>query len=142
MDFTFGLTREMVLIAASALLLLGVLTLVAMLIRRNKGLNIKHFKARWKEILNLAKDRKTWPQVVIEADKLVDEALKKRRFVGKTMGERLISATKELSDQDSIWRAHKLRNKIVHETGFKVKKAQMISAMEGYRTALKDLGAM
>jgi hypothetical protein len=142
MNFDLNITREAVLIIVSALLILAVLTLFNMAIRSLKGLNVKYFRTRWRDILKLAKDRRTWPQVVIEADKLVDEALKKRHFKGKTMGERLISASKELRDQDGIWKAHKIRNKLVHEEGFRVKKAQMIYAMEGYKKALQDLGAL
>jgi len=141
-DLESGITRDVIILAVSALLLLAFVAFVTLLIKRNKGLNTKYFQARWEEVLALAGDKKTIIMAVIEADKLMDQALIRSQFKGKTMGERLISASTDLSDQDGIWRAHKLRNRIVHEEGVKPKKAQVRTAMVGYKRALKDLGAL
>ncbi len=54
---------------------------------------------------------------LIEYDKLFDYYLRKMKFPGSTMGERLKSA-KNAFDRDTynkIWIAHKLRNTLVHE---------------------------
>jgi len=141
-DVEAGISRDMVIVVASSLLLLAFVVFVTLLIKRNKSLNVKYFQARWREILPLLDERKTLSLAVIEADKLVDEALKKSQYKGKTMGERLISASSDLSHRDSIWRAHKLRNKIVHESRDKPKKSEVKTALAGYRRALKDLGAI
>jgi hypothetical protein len=79
---------------------------------------------------------------VIDADKLLDEALKKRHFKGKTMGERMVAAQRSLSDNDSAWYAHKLRNRLVHEPNIRLKKRECQNALAGFRQALKDLGAL
>ena len=79
---------------------------------------------------------------VIDADKLVDEALKKLRFNGKTMGERLVAAQRSLSNNDGVWYAHKLRNRLVHEPSVRLKKNEAQSALTGFRQALRDLGAL
>lgn len=79
---------------------------------------------------------------VIDADKLLDDALKKRHFRGKTMGERLVSAQRSLSDNDAVWYAHKLRNRLVHEPDIKLKKKEAQTALTGFRQGLKDLGAL
>ena len=58
-------------------------------------------------------------QALITADKCLDNAL--RDMVrGETMGERLKNSkdTFEHSVYDGIWRAHKVRNSMVHETSF------------------------
>ena len=79
---------------------------------------------------------------VIDADKLLDEALKKKHFRGKTMGERLVSAQRSISDNDGVWYAHKLRNRLVHEPNVKLKKNEAQNALAGFKKALQDLGAL
>jgi hypothetical protein len=58
------------------------------------------------------------------------------------MGERLVSAQRELTDNDGVWFGHKLRNRLVHETNVKLTKQEVQEALVGIREALKDLGAM
>jgi hypothetical protein len=84
----------------------------------------------------------TWPLAIINADKLLDTALKKRRFSGKTMGERLVSAQKKFTNNDSVWFAHKLRNRLVHEQDVSLREKDVKEALIGFRQALKDLGAL
>jgi len=79
---------------------------------------------------------------VIDADKLFDEALKKRNYKGKTMGERLVSAQRDMSDNDAVWYAHKLRNRLVHEPTTRLRKNEAKNALAGFRQGLKDLGAL
>jgi len=43
---------------------------------------------------------------------------------------------------NAVWYAHKLRNQIAHEHGFKIDYAQAKHALSTYRQALKDLGAI
>ena len=129
------------LVAAAAVLLLVVM--VALLTRR-KGpkLDEAYFTDKWQELQALCKDKTTWPLAIINADKLVDEALKRSRYKGKTMGERLVSAQHDLSSNDGIWFGHKLRNKLVHEDYKLTKQQDVKDALVGFRQALKDLGAM
>ena len=109
--------------------------------KRPKELKPEYFQAKWKEAQNFCKTKESWPLAVINADNLLDEALRKRRFKGKTMGERLVSAQHELTDNDAVWYAHKLRNRLVHETDVKLKQGDVKKALVGIRQALKDLGA-
>ncbi len=109
--------------------------------RYPKSLNARYFQAKWQEAQTFCKDKTSWPLAVINADKLLDEALKKRRFKGKTMGERMVAAQREMSDNDGVWFAHKLRNRLVHEADVKLKEADVKKALIGIRQALKDLGA-
>ncbi len=62
-------------------------------------------------------DKRIVRTAVIDADKLLDYAMQKRKIKGETMGERLKNAKpyyeKELYNR--LWAAHKLRNSLVHE---------------------------
>jgi hypothetical protein len=110
--------------------------------RHIKKLNVAYFQKRWHEAQDLCSSRNTWPLAVINGDKLLDDALKKRGYKGKTMGERLVAAQHDLKDNDSVWYGHKLRNRIVHEEDTKLHKRDVQQALVGFRQALKDLGAL
>lgn len=127
-------------IAVVIVVLLAVVFGAGYLKRRPKVLDSAYFRAKWKEAQGYCKDKSTWPLAVINADKLLDEALKRRKFKGKTMGERMVAAQRELSDNDGVWYAHKLRNRLVHEADVKLKEADVKKALIGIRQALKDLG--
>ncbi len=115
---------------------------IGKLAKRKSGLDQAEFMRRWKDIQTLIGTPEGTKMAIIEADNLVDEALKQLRVSGKTMGERLVSARKMFSDNDAIWMAHKLRNKIVHESNTRVQPRQLKDAIVGFRKALKDLGAL
>lgn len=122
---------------------LAVLALITFIARRPvKGLNREYFTNRWKELQKGLARSDAWPLAIINADSLLDEALKKRRFKGRTMGERLVAAQKTLSDNDTAWYAHKLRNKLVHEVDTELKQKEVQKALLGFRQALRDLGAL
>lgn len=110
--------------------------------RRPKKLNAEKFQASWKEVHALCRSQETWPLAIINGDKLLDDALKRCRYRGKTMGERLVAAQRDLSDNDAVWYGHKLRNKLVHEEVGKLSKDDVIDALAGIRQALRDLGAL
>jgi hypothetical protein len=62
---------------------------------------------------------------------------------GHSMGERLKKCGREkFSQTNAVWNAHKLRNQIAHESGFKVEYHQAKHALAVYKTALRDLGAI
>lgn len=112
--------------------------------RRKKALNTPYFTEKWKDLQHNCANRNTWPQAIIEADKLLEEALKKSRFKGKTMGERLVSAQRELSSNETVWIGHKLKGKMQQDDIDirKLKKRDMLTALSGFRQALRDLGAL
>ncbi|MDB5169643.1 MAG: hypothetical protein JWN82_39 [Candidatus Saccharibacteria bacterium] len=131
---------QLVAVLLAVLLVLLVSGVIAK--RRPSKLNQEQFGAKWHELQSLCADKKTWPLAVINADKLVDDALKKQRYKGKTMGERLVSAQHDLSSNDTIWFGHKLRNKLVHEDYKLNSKSDVKSALLGFLQALRDLGAI
>jgi hypothetical protein len=124
-------------------IILGIVLGTGYLVRRKpSSLNKEHFKQRWQAAQALCAREETWPLAVINADKLLDEALKKMKYRGKTMGERLVAAQHEITNNDTVWYGHKLRNKLVHEEMKKLRKQDVMEALIGFREALKDLGAL
>jgi len=107
-----------------------------------KSLNKEYFQTRWFELLMRVKTPEGMVLAVIDADKLLDEALKKKNFKGKTMGERLVAAQRSLTDNDAVWYAHKLRNRLVHEPDVRLKKNEAQNALAGFKKGLMDLGAL
>lgn len=130
---------SLIAIVAAGLIILG---LVSLLARRTSTINKDYFKKRWLEIVQLCNDKNTWFQAVVEGDKLLEEALKQSKYPGKSTAERMVKANRVFSDPDLTWRAHKIRNKVVHESDFKLKKNLVNQAMSGFKRALKDLGAL
>jgi len=106
------------------------------------GQRQKHYHQKWLELLTRVKTPEGMILAVIDADKLLDEALRSKHYRGKTTGERLVAAQRLLSDNDAVWYAHKLRNRLVHEPSIKLKKREAQNALAGFRQALKDLGAL
>jgi hypothetical protein len=58
---------------------------------------------------------------LIQMDAVLDAVLQQYRIPGSTLGERLKNARKyfDRTTYNSIWEAHKLRNKIVHEIDYR-----------------------
>jgi len=123
--------------AVSMLLAVGALSR-----RAPKLLNQQYFQQKWTEILSGVKTPEGMILAVIDADKLLDEALKKRGYKAKTMGGRLVAAQRLISDNDGAWYAHKLRNRLVHEPNVRLKRREAQNALAGFKKALHDLGAL
>lgn len=125
-----------------AIVILVVISLGEFLRRRPAKLQTAVYTDRWRELQKNCADKTTWPLAIIDADNLLDKALRARKYKGKTTGERLVSAQHSLTTNDSVWFGHKLRNKIVHEDVRKLRKQDVLEALSGFRQALKDLGAL
>ncbi len=133
---------DLLVIALSGLLLLAVITIAVKLVQNRKTpLDTAYFAKKWHDAQKLCAKADTWPLAIINADKLLDEALKKRRYKGKTMGERLVSAQRDFTDNDGIWYGHKLRNRLVHEE-VQLREKDVREALIGIRQGLRDLGAL
>jgi hypothetical protein len=110
--------------------------------RPKKDLYKPYFRSKWRELQKQCAKTETWALAVIAADSLLDEALKKKKFKGKTMGERLVSAQRSLTNNDAVWFGHKLRNQLVHQTDVALREKDIKHALIGMGQALKDLGAI
>ena len=110
--------------------------------RRARHLDPDYFMERWMALQRHCASRKTWPMAVIEADALLDEALKKAGYKGKTTGERLVAAQRNLTNNESVWFGHKLCKRVPDEDVRKLRKQDVLEALHGFRQALRDLGAL
>lgn len=136
-------TTQLILAGVAVVILIALIFGAAWITKRRFSKpNVEQFTRRWRDLQKMCGDTKTWPLAIIDADKLLDEALKKSRFKGKTMGERLVTAQRTLTNNDGVWFAHKLRNKIVHEHYDNLRERDVKDALIGFRQALKDLGAL
>lgn len=129
-----------ILIAGSALWIL---------IDRSRGgshrLDVDKYRSRWLAIeSSLKKDSSvaTWSLAVINADKLLDQALRERGYAGNIMSERMKSALNQWSRKDMVWRAHHLRNKIAHDDDMKLSIDQAKTALASFKRALRYIGAI
>lgn len=109
-----------------------------------RKLKPEDFTDEWKGLMKYCQARKTWPKALEEADKLLDKALKRRGFRGKTTGERLVAAQKEFNFNEAVWFSHKYCNRLKDEDldVRTLKKKDVLQALAGFREALRDLGAL
>ncbi len=107
-----------------------------------KKLKSSHYTRKWREIQKLCADKNEWSNAVIRADNLLDEILKKRRFNGKSTGERLVEAQKKLTTNDAVWNAHKIATKLKQKSTLALKEDDVKNALIAFRQALRDLGAL
>src|SRR3990167_11221056 len=127
-----------VLVIAVLLVGLFIIFLFARINKRRK--QPLKFRENWLEIQRLCTNKDTWTLAVINADKLLNEALKQKRIKGKTMGERMVAAQRQFSDNDSVWYAHNLAKKLLEDSSKALRQAQAKKSLVGVRQALIDLG--
>lgn len=138
-DIKFTLELVVVIIVVTFMSLL-ILVLLAFLY--SKKLRPKKFRKKWNKIKAKLPKQERWKEALIEADKLLDIALKKKNYTGKTVGEKLVKAEKIFTDKDEVWFGHKLSKAIQEKPNLKLKKADMKRALIGLQRGLKDLGAL
>lgn len=82
-----------------------------------------------------------FPILLIEADKLTDEALKRCGFQGETMLERLqqLALSREMKSLEVFWRAHKVRNQIAHQANFSLPRNEAMQHLSAYKKFLNEL---
>ncbi len=129
-------------VIAGILLLMLVTIGATVMKRRPKEIDTEYYKQKWEIVHRQASKKESWPLAIINADKLLDGVLKKHKYKGKTMGERLVAAQHDLTRNDSVWFGHKLRNRLVHEEEAGLRERDVKAAISGLRQAMHDLGAL
>lgn len=129
-----------------AILIVAVLVFVAILLTGKRGhrFNIEQYQAKFLEIENGLKQENpaSYMTCIINCDKLLDKAMIEMGAPGKTMGDRLKRIGGKFTNLNAVWRAHKLRNAIAHESDIEISYKQAMNAVNVYKQALKDLGAI
>ena len=102
----------------------------------------KKFDPKWKDLQKSLKDKSKWPEALQSADKLLDKALIKRGYKGQSMGERLVNAQRDFTNNDAVWFGHKLAKKNQEDPEAKLSEKDIKDALIGIRQGLRDLGAL
>ena len=130
-------------LAAALVIALLLFFFIAKFGRKTPGLDLAYYQEHWQRIQSLANSSASEQHLaVLEADKLLDHALKARNFGGQTMGDRLKRARNTFRNNNAVWQAHKLRNRLAHESGITVSSGEVGNALSGFKAGLKDLGAL
>lgn len=128
------------------ILIIGVLLIVVISLSRRgvASLDVERYRLQWLGIESQLKrdEPSSYHLAVLNADKLLDKALKERGYKGETMGERMKMAKNTWSNANNVWGAHKLRNQIAHEHEVRVTYEDARRALAGFKQALKDVGAI
>lgn len=102
----------------------------------------RHLNKSWQKILVrlIKSDEANLRLALIEADNLFDDLLKQMRLPGESMADRLrYIDSSQISNIDEIWRAHKLRNVLVHNHEYPITRNEMEFGVKAYEKALKEL---
>lgn len=107
------------------------------------GFDRQQFARRWKEIEELTDGGEVKRKLaIIEADKLLDHALKALAFPGESLGDRLKFAGYKYPKIKDVWWAHKVRNQLVHEASYHLDAGVAKKALRQFKRSLQDLGAI
>ena len=114
--------------------------------RSSSGLNRQLVKDKWADIEQLIElgGASRFKTAIMEADKLLDYALKGKGYKGETMGDRLKWAQRSMKREilDAAWNAHKYRNRVVHDVETDVMHYEVKKQIENYRKVFKSLGVL
>lgn len=133
------------IILFAAIIVIGVLLFALITLgKRGSTLDVEKYRVKWLAIEQSVKrdNEASYHLAILNADKLVDQALRDKGYKGQTMGDRLKSARGKLPHRNELWAAHKLRNKIAHESDVRVSYDQTRRALVSFKITLKDLGAI
>ena len=138
--------NQSIIFIFAAIIIVGALLFALTCINKKgtKHLDVERYRVKYLEIENHLKrdESSSYQLTVLNADKLVDQALIERGVKGQTMGERMKNSVQLFSDLNGVWAAHKLRNRIAHESDVNVTYNEAQYALGCFKKALKDLGAI
>ncbi|MEK7192841.1 MAG: hypothetical protein AAB682_01770 [Patescibacteria group bacterium] len=80
-----------------------------------------------------------WKFAVLAADNMLDDMTKNLELVGMSLGERLKSADpSSFQTLNDAWEAHKVRNRIAHETGYVLTKREARATIERFGRVFEE----
>jgi len=138
-------TLAIIFFFSAILIFAGILFILISFTRSSpRTIDLDKYRSRWMNIETRLKrdDENTFTICILEADKLLDQALRDRGIAGKTMAERMKQCQGKWTNGNGVWAAHKLRNRIAHETDVKVDYERTRQALTAYKQGLKDMGAI
>lgn len=138
-------TTSLIFFLAAVLICGGLLFAVIALARRGPApLDVEKYRSRWLTIeQQLKRDEvSSYHMSIINADKLLDQALQEKGISGKTMAERMKQMQTKWSNANNVWSAHKLRNRIAHEDNIRIDYDGARRTLAAFKQALRDVGAI
>jgi len=138
-------TLTLLFFFAAILIVAGLLfALIALTKRDPKGINVELYRSKWLAIeTQLQRDQPASFQLcVMNADKLLAKAMEDGGTPGSNMADRLKHRQKSWSNANDLWAAHKLRNRIAHDTDVSVGYDDTRRALSAFKQGLKDVGAI
>lgn len=122
----------------------GILFVIAHGRRGGQALDVERYRTSWLQIERqlVRGEESSYHLAILNADKLLDQALRQRGVKGTTMGERMKFAKETWSSANNVWTAHKLRNQIAHEPNVRIGYDDARRALAAFKQALKDVGAI
>lgn len=122
----------------------GILFVVTHGRKSGKHLDVERYRISWLKIEQhvVKNEESSYHLAILNADKLLDQALKQSGVKGETMGERMKTSAKMWSNANNVWMAHKIRNRIAHEPNITVSYDETRRALAAFKQGLKDLGAI
>jgi hypothetical protein len=122
----------------------GILFVIAHGRKGGQALDLERYRTSWLQIERqvVRGEESSYHLAILNADKLLDQALRQRGINGTTMGERMKFSRDTWSNANAVWTAHKLRNQIAHEPNVRIEYDDTRRALVAYRQALKDIGAI
>ena len=139
-----------VLVAVAALIVLIVLIVLVVWIKRRlsrpemHGMSREAVQKKWNQIIETSKmnGQMGLKLALVEADTLLDAALKSIMMPGETLGERLKVACYKYPKLKDVWWAHKLRNQLVHQHDFQLSDRETRRALDEFEKALKTMNVL
>ncbi|MBU0766169.1 hypothetical protein KKF55_00040 [Patescibacteria group bacterium] len=74
---------------------------------------------------------------LMEADSIFDRSLKELGYEG-SLGEKLKAAGHRIPNLNAVWSAHKLRNRLAHESGSYVNDSDVKDALRAFKKAINS----
>ena len=106
-------------------------------------LAVADLAAKWQGVVarTATNDESQWKLAIIEADTILDEAIKQLGFKGKTMGDRMKQIKPgKFPMLEEAWRAHRVRNYIVHDPTYHISAAAASRVFGIYQDIFIRLG--
>lgn len=97
---------------------------------------------RWKNVLKRLEtaNEEEYKLAVLEADTMLDQALKRMGFAGDTLADRLQKvSTGIISNLPEVHEASRIRNNIVHDPNYRLTLSEARRIIEIYETAFQGL---
>lgn len=101
-------------------------------------------RVQWEVILGHVNsaNHAEWKLAVLEADKMLEDILDERGYVGAGLGEKLKDANGKFKTVQLAWEGHKLRNRIAHEQQLEMTNKMARDAAAQFQAVFEELGVI